>query len=509
MQPDKPALPVSRRAVDRQAAIRRRSRQALTNLTELPEPGEGWGGDDRDFLPAALEVIQTPPPFKVTLQVYLLCGALVAALAASIFFHLTTYAVAPGKIVAAGQTKVIEPRDSGQISAIRANDGDRVERGDILVELNAADAVATRAMIVDKLVSLRGEASRRHVEITAARTDPVQIDPAIAWDANISQKVREREEGVLRSDMTQLAAAILELVAQRKVKETTRDSLSASIAAEKSLITATTEHTGMHQQLEAMGWDSHALVLQALEPLKEQLVDLANLEGGFADAAASIPVIESRIAKAREVFVADDVRKLAIVDRQIEDLALQLTKADATVANMTLRSPIAGTVHASQATSKGQVVKPGQLLMEVVPEGAPLEVVAYVLNTDIGFVRDGQTVDIKIDTFPYTRYGTIEGTVTRVANDAISGAAALSQQKNGSLPPSQGAQSATTAAQTTSDLVFPVGVALSKATITVDGKDTPLSPGMSVVAEIATGNRRVISYIMYPLVRGAPQHQSD
>ena len=508
MKRNQPALLEDRRAA-RQAAIRRRGRQPLTDLTALPAPRDDRASEDRDFLPAAVEILETPPPPMVTLRVYLLCGALIAAILWTIFFRVSTYAVAPGKILAAGDTKIVQPLQAGQVSAIRVKDGDSVKQGDVLVELNPTEAIAARTIIADKLVNLRAEMARRRVEMPAARAEPVNAKAAVAWDADIPQKVREREDGVLASDLSQLAAAILDLEAQRKVKEAARDSALVSIAAEKSLIAATTEQLGMHQQLETKGWDSHARVLEALEPLKEQQVALVTLQGNYADAVAAIPVIDSQIANTRESFVTEDVQKVAAAERQIEDLTQQLTKADETVANMTLHAPIAGTIHATAVTSLGQAVSPGQQLMQVVPSGATLEVTAYVLNTDIGFVLEGQPAVVKVDTFPYTRYGVIAGKVTKVANDAITGSDALNEQKNGSQPVSSGVASATGAAQQTNDLVFPVEISLSKATIDVNGKATALSPGMSVVVEITTGEQRIISYVMYPLVRGAPPKQED
>ena len=498
-----------KRAARREAAIQRRARQPLTDITALPAPIQGRAEGDRDFLPAALEVLETPPPFKVTMRVYLVCGLLLAAIVSSLVFRISNYAVAPGKILAVGDTKVVQPVDAGQVSAIRVKDGALVKKGDALIELNPTDALAAQAIIADKLLNLRAETLRRRVEIAAARAEPVDVKASIAWDKDIPQKVREREDGVLHSELAELAATISDLEAKRKVKEAARDSLSADINAEKSLIAATTEQLGMHQQLETKGWDSHARVLQALEPLKEQEVALVALQGNYADAVAAIPVIDSKIADLRETFVTEGIQKMAEADRQIQDYTQQLTKADEKVANMTLRAPIDGAIHATAVTSVGQAVRPGQQLMQVVPADAPLIVVAYVLNIDIGFVEEGQPVVIKIDTFPYTRYGTIAGKVTKVARDAITGSDALTQQKNGSQPASSGLSSATTAAQQTSDLVFPVEIALSKTTIDVNGKPAALSPGMSIVAEITTGEQPVIGYVMYPLVRGAPAKQDD
>jgi hemolysin D len=504
MQPGKPSLPAVRRKPDRQQPVRRRARQPITDLTELPKPVEGRVVDDRDFLPPALEVMETPVPPKVTLGVYLLCGSLFAAIAASILFSVATYAVAPGKVVAVGQTNVVQAVESGQISAIKAHDGDKVKQGDVVVELNPTDAVASRTIIANNIISERAEIARFRAENTAARAEPVVTEPSLSWDADVPQSVRDREESVFRSDTSQLSATIAQLTAQRNREEKARDGYSAGMTSEKSLIAATTEQVGIHQQLETKGWDSHARVLEALEPLKEQQAALTDLASKYNDSVAAIPVIDSQIATARETFVTSNMNAIANAERQIENFAQQLTKADQTVDDMTLKSPVSGTVHAVQATSIGQYVKPGQLLMSVVPDGAQLEVMAYVLNIDIGYVREGQKVAIKVDTFYFTRYGTIEGTVRKVASDAISGSEALVQQKNASQP-SSGANSATGAAQQTGDLVFPVEIALSKQSINVEGKEQPLSPGMSVVAEITTGDHRIISYIMYPLVRGAPE----
>jgi hemolysin D len=151
-------------------------------------------------------------------------------------------------------------------------------------------------------------------------------------------------------------------------------------------------------------------------------------------------------------------------------------------------------------------VTPGQQIFQIVPEGAPLEVQAYVLNTDIGFVSEGAPAIVKIDTFPYTRYGTIEGKVMRIARDAIPGSDALAQQKNGSAPPVSGALSDTTATQKTHDLVFPVTLSLAKKELEANGRAYSLTAGMSVVAEIVTGKQRIIGYVMYPLVRAAPKN---
>ena len=509
MKPEKRGALAKVQAEGRLAPIRRKPRQPLSDLTALPTPRHDRADGDQDFLPAALEIIETPSRLSKTALAYVLCALITAGIAWSVFGHLRTYAIATGKVQAVGQTKVVQAIERGQVIAIRFKDGDHVKQGDALIELNPTDAVAARTIVAENLVSLRAETTRRRVEVAAARAEPVNARPEIAWDPEIPQKVRDREAGVIEADLSRLVAALSHLAAQRKAKEAARDGFSADIVSQNTLIAATTERVGMHETLEAKGDDSRVRVLDALVPLREQQVALSSWQGKLADAVAAIAVIDSEIAKEKDVFVADNVQKMAVADRQIDDLVQELAKADVSLANMTLRAPIAGVIHATAVTTIGQVLIPGQQVMEVVPEGAPMEIEAYVLNTDVGFVRNGQPAVIKIDTFAYTRYGTLSGTVTKVAADAISGEDALLQQKNGSSPASQGVLSDTNAAQQTTDLVFPVKIALVKTTINVDGKDVPLSPGMSVVVEITTGEQRAISYIMYPLVRAAPLSHAD
>jgi hemolysin D len=485
--------------------IRRRGRLPVQDLSALPTPRGDRAEGDQSFLPPALAIIETKPGRRQTILAYAVCGLIAVAVLGALLANITILAVAPGKVQAVGQTKIIQAVEAGQVSAIPVREGDHVRQGDVLLRLDPTSAIASRTVIADNLLRERAEIIRRRTEIGAAGVVPVDTAAKPAWDAAIPAALRAREEDAVSADLAHLAASIADLQAQRKVKEAARDSLAASVAAQAGLLAVNAQRVDMHQKLEGLGWDSQRKVLEARESLSQQQVELVTLRGDMADAEAALPVIDQRIAKTQADFIADNTQKLAEADRQVGDLTQQLAKADWTVAHLTLRAPVGGIVHGLTVTSLDQSIAHGDTVMQVVPEDAPLEVVAYVLNTDIGFVRGGQPVDIKVDTFPYTRYGTLAGRVTQVAADAISGADALRQQKNPAAAASTGVASDTNAAQQTTDLVFPVTIAIPDPFILVDGKKTRLSPGMSVVAEIATGRHSIIGYIMYPLVRGVPQ----
>lgn len=494
-------VPVRQGRRDLSAPIVRRPKTRAPELPNLPQATGEMDVAYNEFLPAALQVVEMPPSVTYRAIAFALCAIVTVLLVWSVFGFLRLFAIAPGQLAPRGGTQVVEPREAGQVKTIRVQNGDHVKRGDIVVTFDPTAAQAAKAIIEAKLGDARAEVLRRKVAVTAAQAPDIDKNAPVAWPADVAADVRSRQDNVLHADLAQLAAVIADLRASLKAKETARDKYAANIKVQTSLIASRTERTAMHEKLAAQGWDSRAMVLKSLEPLRQEQVTLATQEGSLDQAKAAIPVIMNQMTKARASFVADNTAQQAAAESQVADLAQQLAKADLTLADMTLHAPVGGTVQSLAITSVGQAIKVGELVMQIVPDGAPLEVQAYVLNTDIGFVHEGQPATIKVDTFPYTRYGTIQGRVTHIGADAITGSLAVTQQKNDASPASSGKLSATNAAQQTSDLVFPVTIVPSQTSIKVDGRDVPLTSGMSLVAEIETDRQRVISYILYPITR--------
>jgi hemolysin D len=456
---------------------------------------------DREFLPAALAIVEEPTsPARIAFT-YTLCAMLVAALVWSCLGQLDVYAVASGKIEVPGRTKVVEPLQSGRVIAINAKDGDKVKTGDVLVQLDPTEAQASQIAAAAALTNARAEIARLKVEISAATAAHIDTRPAITWPADIPQDVRQRERAVLDSDLAKLAANLDDLDAQRTEKIAERDKYSANIAATKSLITSLAAQLAMTDKMTKAGWSSQAQYLQQLDPVLQAKESKVSLEGELSTSVKDIAVVDAQIVQTRQTFLNTETSQLASDESNLEQLEQNLVKATEQLREMTLRAPIEGTVQASAVTTIGQVVTSGQQLMDVVPDSDRLQIQAYVLNEDIGFVKPGQPVNIKIDAFPYSRYGSIDGAVVKVANDAISGKQGQQQQMNGSQPPSlDGDTSITTAAQATQDLVFPVIIKPAQTTMNIDGKQIPLMSGMTLTAEIKTERRTAISYILSPLI---------
>lgn len=455
-----------------------------------------WTTAPGTFSPGLLEIVEAPAAPIKRAVLCTLAALLMLGFAWSWFGRLSVYADAPGRIQAIGRSKVIEPQRTGTVLTIEAHDGNTVKEGDVLVRLDPTTALAAQAELAGKLADLTAEMTRWPVELAGARGDPVDPDTLITWPDSTPQAARAREQDVLRADLARLAATLANLQAQRRARAAVCDGLVVSIAAENALIASLDEHLGMVAQLEREGWNSHAYLLQMQAAKTQGQIALSALEGKLADARAALPVIDSEMVAAREALTKAGEQRLAIIGRDVDDLTQKLAEATQTVAYMTLRSPTAGTVQSSTLTTVGQVVKPGQQLMQVVPEHSTVEIEAYVPNSSIGFISQGQPVDIKVDTYLYTSYGTVPGTITRVAHNAL----ALLQRDTLQTASLDGEAVSATAAQNTAGLVYPITVVAGRTTMKVDGREMPLTPGMTVTVDVMTERRRVLDYVLSPLI---------
>jgi len=203
-----------------------------------------------------------------------------------------------------------------------------------------------------------------------------------------------------------------------------------------------------------------------------------------------------KIAETKARFIAEQTEKMSEAERRIDVLSQDLVKARMKNERSRLLAPVSGVVQQLALTTKGQVVNPGQVLMTIVPPDAELEAQAFIENQDVGFVHTGQPVVLKIESFPFTRYGTLNGTLKTISAEGV--------DKRSALNLSTAAAAATATAQSGRDndgsaLVFPATITLERSFIDVDGKRMSLRPGMNATAEIATGSRRLLSYLLSPV----------
>jgi hemolysin D len=461
---------------------------------------------DREFLPADLEILETPPS-PVRMALILLIGALVVvALVWSWFGRLDIIATAQGKIQPAGRVKVIQPLEPGKVAAIKVENGRRVAAGDVLVEFDPGDARAEEADAQGSYDAFRAEVLRRRAALEAARTRKLDPAPAIDWPADMPKTNREREDRVIENDLRQLANAVLGFDAQIRQKEVERDRAADTVAAQDKLIGTLQERVDMRASLVQSGSGAKSALIDAQESLHYHMTQSAMYKGQRDAAAANIFVLEQEREKAYSSFLADNAQKLSEAQRQADDFREKLVKAKLKSARMSLESPIDGVVYGLSVNTIGQVVGGGDELMRIVPEGAALEIECYLANRDVGFVKPGQKAVVKIESFPFTRYGTLSATVTRVSSDAIPQPEA--EQREGDAA-RLNREKTFGGGERTQNLVFPVTLVPGQTEMNIDGQRVPLTPGMAVNVEIATGSRRILEYIFSPLVETASQSMKE
>jgi hemolysin D len=451
---------------------------------------------DREFLPAALELFETPPsPIRVA-GIWLICCAFTAALAWSYLGWLEIHAVAEGRIQPSGRSKVVQPLETGKVVTIGVENGSRVNAGDLLVELDARETDADRKHQQREREAALAEAARRRVAIDAARAQTTSI-PSVAYPDGISPEIASREDGVLAAELAQLHSDRASLAAQHAERAATRNRLIASLASREKLIGLHKEYVQMLETLNVTKTASRAQVIERLQQYQALLTTQVGEKGQLEEVEASLATLQRRLEAATTQFVADQMQKLAESARLADQLQQELVKAITRNERTRLTAPISGTVQELVLTTVGQVVAPGQALMTIVPLDAPIEIAAMIENGDIGFVEPGQAAVIKIQSFPFTRFGTIDGVVMNVSRDAVDQRAADSLGDPRSAA-KQGAREGDEP-KPGQNLVFPATVSLASPYIRIDGKQIPLSPGMAVTVEINTGSRRALDYVLSPL----------
>lgn len=479
---------------------------------------------DQAFLPAALEILETPPsPVRMAMLVSV-CLLFSTALVWGWFGKIDIHASATGKIQPTGQIKVLQSLVSGRVSGVHASNGMHVEAGETLLQLDLTEASSERNGIAAELASYRAEVARRSFEIDLARRaaqgfqeaealsltaqqvaiESLNISPRelgrwiMGLDSDVPDVMRDREYQVMQLGLTQLRSTLSGLFLQKKQKMAERERWMASISAESELVATLQARVAIYEQLHRSKFVARTSLLDATQSLQEETTRLASAKGQMQEAQAGIEVLDAEMLKAIDSFTSDDSQKLADASRHVDDLRHKLVEATARVEQLTLKAPISGTVQSFAITTLGQVVSPGQELMRIVPDDSELEVVAFLRNDDKGFVHDGQDAVIKVEAFPFVRYGVIPGTVVHVAKDSIP--AADAQQVEGD--PTRAAQQSQTpgGAQQTQNLVYPVTIRPAHSFIRADGSDQALSSGMTVTVDVRTGQRRLLEFLFSPMV---------
>ena len=453
--------------------------------------------ENNEFLPAHLEILDTPPSPRGLIFIWVIFALLSSALLWSCFAHLDIYAVATGRIQPNGRSKVVQPFETSKVKEILVTNGAHVKAGMPLIELDATDPNADMSAKRQMLQIIDAQIARRRAAIMSIVAVAAKGKPL--YPVGIPPEVQNRETAAMQADINQYFSARDSLQGRIDEKRAAEARITSSIAARERLHVVLQERATMKQTLAAESAGTRAAVLDAMQQVEQAAADLAYDQGQLEETKAAIVSLDKQLAQLKAETLAKQVQALTDSSEKRSSAETDVVKSTLRMERMTLTAPITGTVQQLAVTTVGQVVTAGQPLLVVVPSEGPMEIEALIPNKDIGFIVPGQEVVVKVDAFPFTRYGTIDGIVREVSRDAIDSKEAVAS--NDATATAQGKSfNPVSGTPQTENLVYPVSIEMKQLSVRSNGKDVPLTPGMTTSVEIRTGSRRVISYLFAPIV---------
>ena len=444
------------------------------------------------FLPAALEIVETPPsPIGRAIGVTVIC-LFCLALAWASFGTVDIVATAPGKIIPTGRTKVIQPFETGVVRAIHVRDGQSVKAGDLLIELDPTISGAELGHLKSDLASADLEVARLRAGLSGNANPLDSFNPPDGAPPALVEMNRQ----FLISQTAEQRAKIAAIDGQLSQKEAERATTAATIAKIEATMPLLQQRVDVRKYLADKEYGSKLQYLTEMQDLvglqQELLVQKSHIHESESAVTALSETRLQTIAEYRRARFDE----LAKAEQKAGGFAQDVIKAEQRTKLLALTAPVDGVVQQLAVHTVGGVVTPAQALLAVVPLDSRLEIEAMVSNRDIGFVHPGQQAEVKVDTFSFTRYGLLHGEVINVSQDAIT--RDKPQDKSNDKTPGTETTSSEPKGQ---EMNYAARVSLDRTQMQVDDRLVNLSPGMAVTVEVKTGTRRIISYLMSPLVR--------
>ena len=419
---------------------------------------------ESEFLPAAL-ALQTAPVSPASRWIArILIAILLFILLWSIFGKMDIIVNASGKIIPSERIKTIASVETARVEQLYVTEGQVVQAGDLLVALDARMSNRERDKAIGDRDTARLQISRSRALMTSMAAN--QLQPMTDIDEIAPERIADAKshlESQWRDFIAKRSRLEGEIMRYRK---------QAPLAAQRA------------KDYQELAKDRDVSVHAWFEKEQEKL----EVEGKLADATNQRNALISETRKAAQDQLNEGLKFAASSD---QDAQRAIAHSD----QLRLTAPVSGTVQQLTVHTVGGVVAAAQPLMVLVPKQNQVEIEAFIENKDIGFIRERQFAEVKIEAFDYTKYGTIKGTVSHVSQDAIdpNGTSAIDSLQNKDKakkdqPQPKGA-------------VYSVKVLLDQSRINIDGKDVLLTPGMSASIEIKTGARRIIEYFLSPLIQ--------
>lgn len=428
-----------------------------------------------DYLSYELgKAVQELPPLYLRLLAGGLTAIVVSVIGWAHFSKVDEVAVAQGELVAAQQIRPVQALQGGQIVEILVEEGDRVSAGDVLIEQEPGLSTADVARLRESAELIRQDIARLEAERTG------QTDTGTPFqDELLDARLREFETRRMgaQAEAEQRASAIAQARARlARLQENltnARNTLANAEDRESSLRELAAPETGAVPRFDYL--EARDRLIQAQDQVASLQQEIAAQEAEIRQAEAAYQGAQETVQRVQSERQSEILTQLNQRREELANVEGQLERATQQQAQDTIRAPINGTVYNLQASVAEGTVQPGEELLSILPDDANLVLEVSVLNRDIGFIEEGMTAKIKVATFPFQEFGTIEGEVIHISPNAT---------VDRELGP-----------------VYKARIRLSRDEVRVRGRNVSLSPGMAATAEIVTRQRSVLTFLMEPITR--------
>ncbi len=427
---------------------------------------------ETEFLPAILEVTETPPSPTGRIVMWTILILIVVALAWAFLGHINEVAVAPGKVIPSGQAKTIQVKNKGIIKEILVEEGQTVKEGDVLVRLDPTSVGADYDSLKKRAAYYKLDIARLTAELTGEPFKPEEDPDLDAHDLAAEIALYQSRT----SDYQTQRRSREDVIAQKQAR------LSSTQAAYEKYAHGLSIAEEKERRLTDLVKESAISEFQLLEQQKETIEYSKNAQGALDELnsiRAEIAEAEQNLANVDAAYRKDIMTSLVDAKKEYYSVTEAIKKADEDARLSTIVAPTSGRVYNLSVHTVGGIVTDAQPLMQIVPEDVSLEFEVYADNKDIGFIKLGQDAEVKIETFNFQKFGMIDAKVDEISADAVNEPSDPEKNKKFKLilKPSE------------------------KNTIDVFGKETDLNVGMNVTAEIKIKEKRIIDFFLDPFRR--------
>ncbi|WP_404790449.1 HlyD family type I secretion periplasmic adaptor subunit [Altericista sp. CCNU0014] len=396
------------------------------------------------------------PPLYIRLLGFSICALVGGTIVWATFSKVDEVATAPAQVIPASQVQPMRSLASGLLREINVTEGKHVQKGEVLVQLDPTISESE----VDRLEKLSHQSRNTLARLQAERTGNTQAG-SLLQNQLLAARLREFRD--------RRAAANAEAKRQMSAIETARVKLR-QLQSEflhtktKAIAIRSLSVQGAVPRFDYLDTQNKANSLQ--KEIIAQGQEIEQAKQSYQTALKNTTRLESE--RQSEILTQIDKQQ-----QELTDLNGKLTQAQAQYKHSTVRAGVTGTVYNIKISKTGSTVQPGDEVLSIVPDGETLILEAKVQNQNIGFVRSGMRVKVKLATFPYQEFGMVAGTVSKVSPNAVN-------EQNGGL-------------------VFPVQVQLKQRSVRTHDREVFLSPGMAATAEIVTRQKTVMSFLLDPI----------